>query len=255
MLNEYAPLGSNRYYSLRYVLQEKSRAYAAFMAWADTLNDIAEQYREPSIAKQKLGWWQDEIHRLFNQKPSHPLTKNLLSSLDALSQTTCEALIEANLLSLQTHIFETRSALFQHYQHLGGLRFSQAAALLNSPCPLPLLHEMGLKDEILRHLIHFNAFLKRQHLYLALEDFQAFSLDPQPILQGQNLPTLPPLLNEYFKCAKPPSLSQEKIPKPLRIEWKLKMKQGQLMQKEGWQFYRHRLELSPLYKLWVSCFS
>jgi phytoene synthase len=248
--------GSDFYYVLRQIALPKRQACQAFWAWSAELNHIAEHYREADIADKKLAWWQSEIDLLFKGTPQHPLTRAFLPYRDLLRPQALNALIEANRLSLKTHIFETRSELFQHYQHLGGIRFAELSRLLGEIVAEPLLHEAGIMAEIFRHLIDFRFFLQKQHLYFALEDFQAHDIAPQPVIQGKALDTLAPLFDTYFNfaCATLTPTFLKSLPRPLRLILRLQKKQLLLIQKDAWQFYRHQVELSPLQKLFFTHF-
>ena len=262
-LTPYAPPGSDLYYTLRKLPPALRGRYLGIAALARELNRTAEEYREVSVAEKKLVWWHEDIERFFKGEASHPILQSLMPWQSSLSQTAMLALVEANALSLKTHIFETRSELFQHYQHLGGIKFDLIwpSPMRESREETQARHLLGIRDEVLRHLIHFKTFLGRQHLYFAMEDFQAHGIDPKPILQLKQLHTLWPLFNEYFELpselSSPDSLSfpRKRESRPLRMQVLLKHKQAALMQKDHWQFSTHQIELSPLMKLFLTTFS
>lgn len=251
MSQSYAPRGSDLYYVLRKVKREARAAYLALSALFFELSRSSEQYKEVSVAEQKLVWFAEEVERFFAGKSNHPIFKHLEPFREALSKKSMLALIEAHLLNIKTHIFETRSELLQHYQHLGGIAFALKASILMKDVPQTEAHELGLIDELLRHLLHFRVFLNRQHLYFAMEDFQKLGIDPNPIMQFKNLESLKPLFSQYFVLTK----SKQKLGgttqalKPLKLEILLKLKQAEAMEKDGWQFFRHQVELSPIRKL------
>lgn len=256
MLQAYAAPGSDLYYVLRTVAGDRKAAYLALSAFCIDLNRTAEEYKEVSVAEQKFAWWFKEVERLFAGEANHPFMLELAPFTEHLSKTAMLALIEANLLSLKTQIFETRSELLQHYQHLGGIRFALLASLINarSVATEIHLHQLGVASEILRHLRDFGNFLARQHLYFAMADFQKLGIDPHPILQLKNLETLMPLFQEYFELARAECTILSTMPKPFKAEMKLKLKQMERISKENWQFYRHHVELSPLLKLFTVTF-
>lgn len=255
ILQQYAPPGSDLYYVLRKVAPDDRQAYLALSGLCHELNRTGEHYKEVSVAEKKLLWFAEEIENFFNHKASHPLLQALLPYRERFNKTAMLALVEANLLSIKTHIFETRAELLQHYQHLGGISFSLKASLLNQPQPEKTVYELGLIDEVLRHLLHFRTFLNRQHLYFALEDFQNHKIDPQPILHFKQLETLQPLFMEYCDFANQNFSHMNKSDlKPLKLEVLLKLKQAQLTGRLGWQFFQHQVELSPLRKLLITAF-
>lgn len=279
-LMEYAPEGSDIYYVLRQVPDAQKSAYLAVHAFAMELYKISENYRAVNIAQQKLAWWCEEIKRLYQGIPTHPISKTLSPDLKLYDLKEIEflAMLEGAMLSTTTQIFATESELRQHYQHLGGILATLKAKVL-SRCVIlgtpqsgvaedPVcnsiaqryLHQLGIIQEILRHLLEFPKFLQRQYLYLPLSAFQQDNLDPQPILQGKNLITLTPLLhNELHQAEKllvdtlsQLNKSQKKAFRPLILEVKLKLKQAQKTASNAWQIFDYRLELSPLMKLFFT---
>lgn len=265
-LAEYATPGSDIYYVLNQIPQNKKIPYLAIHAFTTELHKISEQYRELKIAQQKLVWWIQEIQDLYQGKPKHPISKILQPYLQEFNIKEIEllAIIEGVMLSTSTQIFETESELRQHYQHIGGISAGLKAKILmhDENINIQMMQQLGVAYEILRHLIDMPKFLSRQHLYLALSSFRQAQIDPQPIIQGKNLENLKPLLAKEFELAKTLSneviqkLNQEqkKMLKPLLLELKLKIKQTQKISDDAWQIFSYRLELSPLVKLLISWF-
>ncbi len=261
MLQQYAPRGTDLYYILRQVRGHARAAYLALSAFCLELNRTAERYTEPQIAEKKLAWFAEEVEQFFQGKARHPFFEPLSEFQEHLSKTALLALVEAHVASLHTHVFETRVDLFQHYQHLGGIRLSLLAKLLGTRSMEmeTHVHELGVVDEMLRHLRDFRIFLGRQHLYFALEDFQNLKIDPSPILQLKDIETLIPLFEEYFHFAKTRFYDiqthfQGPGMKPLRLEVLLKLKQAERMHRNAWPFLKVQLELSPLRKLFLTSF-
>ncbi len=244
--------GSDLYYVLRQVPFKKRAAYQALHLLCQEFNQISEHYREPAIAEKKLKWWQEEMQRFFRDKSSHPLLVPLKTMRSHFTVTPFLALIEANLLSLKTHIFETRTELLKHYQHLGGIQFELKARLLNAESQPQIHHTLGTLAEIFRHLIDFRKFINQQHLYFALEDFRQYQIDPAPILQLQSHETIAPLFEAYWTLTQKDWPTRQNQLRPLFLEVKLKQKQVAAIRQQGWQWFRYQVELTPLQKLFFT---
>lgn len=76
-----APLGSTGYYSLLYADPKDRPRLLAIYAFRKTMNNILEANHETAREAQ-LGWWRDELERLSNHKPRHPLTSAFLAYND-----------------------------------------------------------------------------------------------------------------------------------------------------------------------------
>ena len=57
--------------------KNKKKAMNALYAFCREVDDIIDDYDDSEIRKNKLDWWRDEVHRLFENKPQHHVTKAL----------------------------------------------------------------------------------------------------------------------------------------------------------------------------------
>ncbi|MES2212618.1 MAG: squalene/phytoene synthase family protein, partial [Pseudomonadota bacterium] len=72
------PPGCDWYYSLLKTTEAQQEAVAALLALNHALYTAATAQKDPSIAHKKLAWWDEELKRLFNGTPTHPITQALL---------------------------------------------------------------------------------------------------------------------------------------------------------------------------------
>jgi len=71
------PDGSNLYYATLFEKEKSKAIIIGLHAFLYELTDIIQECSDPGIARVKLHWWQEEIERLFQQQPRHPITKYL----------------------------------------------------------------------------------------------------------------------------------------------------------------------------------
>ena len=266
-LSAYLPEGSDIYYVLRQVPLAKKTPYLALHAFAFELYKISANYQELTVAQQKLAWWYEEIKRLYQNQATHPITQSLYDfiAIYDIKEIELLAMIEGAVVATTTQIFASNSELRQHYQHTGGIVTGLKAKVLlpEAQSLIVMMHQLGIASEILKHLRDFPKFLQRQHLYLPLSLFQEHSIDPQPMLQGKNLERLKPLFQAEFTAAKAIyteikdnlSTEQQQALRPLLLEALLLTKQVNKAANKGWQIFNYRLELSPIYKLFLTEFS
>ncbi|MGD1982669.1 MAG: squalene/phytoene synthase family protein [Chromatiaceae bacterium] len=73
--NEAVPIGSGSYYAVRFSPAPLRPQYAVVLAWYRKMRGIACAPADPGVARLKLDWWRDELHRTFEaQRPQHPMT-------------------------------------------------------------------------------------------------------------------------------------------------------------------------------------
>ncbi len=76
-INKAIPDGSNLYYATLFEEDNNKAIIIGLHAFLYELTDIIQECSDPGIARVKLHWWQEEIERLFQQQPRHPITKYL----------------------------------------------------------------------------------------------------------------------------------------------------------------------------------
>ncbi len=94
--NQATPLGSATYYAVRFSPPAQRERNAKLIAWYRLIESIAEQPRDPGVARLKLDWWREELLRLPDGEPRHPLARALRdSAMDSAARSAMRALIDA----------------------------------------------------------------------------------------------------------------------------------------------------------------
>lgn len=94
--NRVTPLGSGWYYAVRFCAPRQRERNALLLAWYRVIFDIAEQAKDPGVARLKLDWWRDELTRVWRQQARHPLALELQTlGLGTHSKPHMDALIDA----------------------------------------------------------------------------------------------------------------------------------------------------------------
>ncbi len=101
--------------------------FALLAEWRATLHtDLA-----PEIAATKLAWWRDEVHRLRQARPAHPIGRYLLASVTATPNDwdPLERAVDAALQRIGDAAFTTPADLEDHADALIGGPLRVAAML------------------------------------------------------------------------------------------------------------------------------
>ncbi len=80
-INKAIPDGSNLYYATLFEPAKNKNIIIGLHALLYELTDIIYECSDPGIARIKLHWWQEEIERLFQQQPRHPVSRQLMECL------------------------------------------------------------------------------------------------------------------------------------------------------------------------------
>ena len=88
-----AKSGSSFYYSFLFLPLQRRRAIMALYAFCREVDDVVDECNDAAIASTKLTWWRQEIERVANGQPQHPVGL-ALKGLDKSINLPKEQLLE-----------------------------------------------------------------------------------------------------------------------------------------------------------------
>jgi phytoene synthase len=75
--NTATPPGSAPYYAVRFAPVARRDALALLLLWYAEIRAMATAPRDPGVMRLKLDWWRQELGRLEDAEPRHPITVGL----------------------------------------------------------------------------------------------------------------------------------------------------------------------------------
>jgi phytoene synthase len=152
--NRATPVGSARYYAVRFAKPRKRAALALLLLWYDEIRRIAAAPRDPGVARLKLDWWGDELQRLRQQQARHPVSRALqqLSGLDAACVTQMMTVIEATENEIVAPALGSDSAFFTACRHTGGSLYRLLATVECPSDPANAAVEQGCYGEAVERI-------------------------------------------------------------------------------------------------------
>lgn len=70
-----APAGSSLYYSILYQHPDDKHVLYILHAFHNVLTEVISECSDPGVAHIKFAWWLEELQRLANGQPRHPITR------------------------------------------------------------------------------------------------------------------------------------------------------------------------------------
>lgn len=151
-LREKCGPGTSAFYAVLFAPRAKREALrAVYVLWRE-LREVAEEHREPAVARTKIEWWRTEIERAAAGAPRHPVMRALAEPLAAgafatsdlhATTTATEAALAApaiaSLADLDAYALRVASAFLQLAGRSLGLAPDDAATLAT---PLATAHEL-----------------------------------------------------------------------------------------------------------------
>ncbi|MCB1773628.1 MAG: squalene/phytoene synthase family protein [Gammaproteobacteria bacterium] len=132
--NGATPVGSARYYAVRFADADSRNLLALLLLWYDEIRAIAAAPRDPGVARLKLDWWIQELQRLQQRQARHPLSSALQAHgrFDAVAMTQMNRIIEATEAEITSPAITNDDAFRAACRHTGGTLY-RLLAMLEGP--------------------------------------------------------------------------------------------------------------------------
>jgi len=144
---------------------------------------------EPSVAKAKLLWWQEEIARTFMRVPQHPISKQLQPIIEAydLPEAYFEQYLAAALNRLSQNRWDTWDEIHADCRQLGGLKILLMTRVMEVRHPLTdaFAIELGGVLELIDRIRYFGKDLSQNNILFAKDDLAFFNMNEVSLLAYQ----------------------------------------------------------------------
>jgi len=176
-----SPRGSAFYYSTRKFTVDQCLAVTAIKAFYQEIEDITVTYEDFGVAHAKLNWWRDEVIKIQDGQPTHPVAIALQESLKkfALSPLPLIEIIEGLEQNLTLPTFEKFEDVMIHFMRTAGKREVMIAGVLLQPDESlnpEAIYQLALVIELTRYLQNLRRYVRRGLIYFSQEELQRFQV-------------------------------------------------------------------------------
>jgi len=259
-----AAIGSSAHYSLLFLPLERRRAATALYALRRELDEAAEQPSDPALARAALGWWAQEIGRLFEGTAQHPTTRALAPHVAAYGLTSdpLERLLQARVQLLEPVPFADFDAFAQHCYLLTGPFAEMAAGVFGPSEPSTRAHarELGLAVQMIRMMRDAGRYARKGRVVLPAQDLQEFDVTADDLYSARYVKGFTPLLARQAARARAALHSAaEQLPAPQRRAQAPGIILGALyeavlgeLERSDFRVLHQRIALTPLRKMLIA---
>ena len=184
-----APEGSSGYYALLFAPAAARDGLAALAAYRAEVLEIPHEVSDPGVGAVKLNWWQEEIERLGQGEPRHPITQALLPAVHThdLPLTGLGEVIEAARMDLEYGHYPTLRELTLYCHRAGGAVADLAWRLsgASGSDAAPFAHDLSMGLELTRMIRHLRRDLRAGRVYIPEDELQMAGLDADTLLRGE----------------------------------------------------------------------
>ncbi len=259
-----AKSGSSFYYSFLFLPPIKRKAITAVYAFCREVDDIVDDCINIEVAERKLGWWQDEISRLYQQQAQHPVTKALITTLQDfdLPEEYFQEIIDGMKMDLNIHRYQTFSELTLYCYRVASVVGLIAAEIFGYKDKLTLkyAHNLGMAFQLTNILRDVKEDAQRNRIYIPLDELEQFSVSEHDLINNIDSDNTKKLFihqahraHEYYDKAMSYLPEQDRYQQSTGIVMSEIYKSTlEKIQHDNYSVLQKRVSLPALKKLWIA---
>lgn len=259
-----AASGSSFYYAFLFLPPQRRAAITAFYAFCREVDDVVDEVQDPSVAAQKLHWWQIEVQNSFAGNAQHPVMKALMPLTGDFGITAQH--LQDVIAGCQMDLNQTRYLDFaglQRYCHLVAGVVGEVAARIfgqSQDETTHYAHQLGLAFQLTNIIRDVGEDALRGRIYLPVNELQQFEVSAKDILERRDSAAFQALMAFQYERAQ--GLYAQALADLPAADWR-SQKPGLMMasiyrtllveiQTAGFPVLRQRVALTPLRKFWLA---
>ncbi len=178
--------GSSFYYSFLFLNPKQKQAIFALYAFCREVDDIVDECSSPDIAEKKLGFWAEEIERIFLKKPTHPVGQALSAALQQypLQKSYFLEILSGMRMDLHYQGYEDFSDLSQYCYRVAscvGLLATEIFGFQNK-ATLEFAKNLGLALQLVNIIRDVGEDANRNRIYIPETELKTYGLSTDAIL-------------------------------------------------------------------------
>lgn len=256
--------GSSFYYAFRFLPDERRRAITALYAFCREVDDVVDECTDPGVARLKLQWWRDEIARLFDAVPQHPVARALREPVERhnLPREYFLEIVDGMEMDLDCQRYPAWKDLALYCHRVAGVVGLLSAEIFGyrNRQTLKYAGELGMAFQLTNILRDVREDARRGRVYLPAEALAQFGVPEQDLLDHRHTPQVHALLLHVL------ARTREHYRKALALlpdEDRYAQRSGLIMaaiyqatldelERDGLRVLDRRVALTPLRKLWIA---
>jgi len=183
-----AASGSSFYYSFLFLPPERRRAITALYAYCREVDDVVDECTDPGVARSKLTWWRDEVARIYDGKPQHPVALALADVIGTYGITRDQLLtvIDGMAMDLEYNRYPDFDTLKLYCHRVAGVVGLMSARIFGytDARTLDYAADLGLAFQLTNIIRDVGEDARRNRVYLPLDELAKASLDATKIVHG-----------------------------------------------------------------------
>lgn len=259
-IKELIPAGSDDHYRLLGLHFKEKQALQSLLCFFNNIDKVLLTTNDDTICQQKLGWWQQEIARTYQENASHPITKALAPIIKQhnLAMNSFNEYIQ----SMQSLITNCRFDTFQDYlvftMHCAGLREYLIAQILtpNASKNQQKIFQLALCIDLIDQLKQLRNKLNKGYIFFDNATLKAFDITHRDLLTLKTPADFSKLVNDHCQKARAAfegtfdklGQQEKKQLRPIIVRCILGLKWCDSIKEEDYQILQKHIRLTPIRK-------
>ena len=262
--NAAAPPGSGLYYATRQLPASAARILIALEAVVLEIERIRASCSELSVARVKLQWWREEIQRLGNGEPRHPVTRTLYANRLATRevQNVLQQLTAAVDASLGRSGPATEAELLDYARCTRGAVYALAAAAIagEHTAATVFATDIGIGRQLTRLLRNSGRHAGNKTLPVPASDLATYGISGHAVFtHATTTDTRALFAHQAARARQRFTTALQQRPRPTRGFYRALLTLAYMdlallneIERDDYQVLRERPSLTPLRKLLIA---
>lgn len=259
-----AQSGSSFYYSFLFLPAERRRAIMALYAFCREVDDVVDECHDLALASTKLAWWRQEVGRIVDGQPQHPVGQALQAAGRDFS-LPAEQLLEI-IDGMEMDLQQSRYLDFKGLS-LYCYRVASVVGLLSAEIfgyrdrqTLKYAHDLGMAFQLTNIIRDVGEDARRGRIYIPIDELQRFNVPAADLLNARYSDNFVALMRfqaeraeQYYAqaFAQLPAVDR-KSQRPGLIMAAIYRTLLDEIRAENFQVLHQRIALTPVRKLWLA---
>jgi phytoene synthase len=175
-----AASGSSFYYSFLFLPPARRRAITALYAFCREVDDVVDEISNPAAARSALAWWAQELERVYQGAPEHPVGRALAPVVREfdLDRKLFAEVIEGMRMDLDYNRYPDFATLEVYCHRVAGVVGLLSARIFgySDARTLDYARTLGIAFQLTNIVRDVGEDVRRNRVYLPLDELSRFGL-------------------------------------------------------------------------------
>ncbi|MDR2188244.1 MAG: presqualene diphosphate synthase HpnD [Azonexus sp.] len=259
-----AASGSSFYYSFLFLPPPQRRAIMALYAFCREVDDVVDECRDLAIASAKLAWWRQEVGRMADSQPQHPVGLALQAAGRQFNLPAAELLeiIDGMAMDLQQARYPDFASLAHYCYRVASVVGLLAAGIFGyrDERTRQYARDLGMAFQLTNIIRDLGEDARRGRIYIPQDELQRFGVAAADILNAHYSDNFTALMQfQYERAAQYYTQALAELPpadrknqRPGLIMAAIYRTLLEEIRAAQFQTLHQRITLTPVRKLWLA---